>query len=265
MAFIHIDPAHPVVWRSPRSLQIGGQPALVTFDPLTQRDERMLAAARAGIPVEGLAAVGGCSPADATAFVDRIRPALATPAPARDEFAIRITSSARAEVARVARALELVGSASTCRPGVGIVVADHAVPLRAYRDWMREGLAHFAVVFGTNDVAIGPVVVPGETGCLRCADLRRHESDPAWPAVAAQLVERPAAAALDPVARVEALSAAARLAHAIAAGAGKDPIAAWDGIRIDARSGAVSPGTPIEPHPDCGCMLDLQAPLALVG
>jgi hypothetical protein len=30
-------------------------------------------------------------------------------------------------------------------------------------------------------------VLPGRTGCLRCADLHRADRDPAWPVVAAQL------------------------------------------------------------------------------
>jgi len=244
MAFIRIDPAHPVVWRSPRSLQIGGDSPLAVFEPLTARDERMLAAARSGIPSEALAAVGGCGPADVRAFLDRVRPALAGPAPERVAVAVRVNSAARIEIVRTARMLGLAAPAAAGRPRIGVIVADHAVPLRAYRDWMREGVQHFAVVFGTARVAIGPLVVPGETGCLRCADLRRLDADPAWPAVAAQLVDLPAAAALDAVLRTEALCAAARLADAVGAGA------------------AVPAGQePIEPHPDCGCRLDLQLEL----
>lgn len=34
---------------------------------------------------------------------------------------------------------------------------------------------------------VGPMVVPGVTSCLRCADLHRSDHDCAWPAVAAQL------------------------------------------------------------------------------
>jgi bacteriocin biosynthesis cyclodehydratase domain-containing protein len=36
---------------------------------------------------------------------------------------------------------------------------------------------------------IGPMVIPGVTSCLRCADLHRSDHDAAWPAVAAQLRE----------------------------------------------------------------------------
>jgi hypothetical protein len=34
---------------------------------------------------------------------------------------------------------------------------------------------------------VGPMVIPGVTSCLRCADLHRCDHDAAWPAVAAQL------------------------------------------------------------------------------
>ncbi len=34
---------------------------------------------------------------------------------------------------------------------------------------------------------VGPLVIPGMTSCLRCADLHRSDRDAAWPAVAAQL------------------------------------------------------------------------------
>ena len=34
---------------------------------------------------------------------------------------------------------------------------------------------------------VGPLVVPGVTSCLRCADLHRRDADPRWPRLAAQL------------------------------------------------------------------------------
>jgi len=243
MALIRIDPVHPVVWRSTTALQVGGDPALVVFDPIERHEERMLAALRAGIPEAGLAAVGGCSEEQARAFLRRIRPALAgsTIAPAR--IALRISSVARDDIVRTARMLGLVTSASRGRPEIGVVVADHVVPPRAYRDWVRDGVPHFAVVLGTHAVDIGPLVIPGATGCLRCADLRRCDTDPAWPAVAAQLLAQPAGAALAPILWTEALCAAARLATELARGG-----------RPRARM--------IDPHPDCGCALDLQLPLA---
>ena len=34
---------------------------------------------------------------------------------------------------------------------------------------------------------VGPLVLPGLTSCLRCADLHRRDADPRWPRLAAQL------------------------------------------------------------------------------
>jgi hypothetical protein len=38
---------------------------------------------------------------------------------------------------------------------------------------------------------VGPLVLPGRSSCLQCADLHRTDRDPAWPALAVQLAARP--------------------------------------------------------------------------
>jgi len=43
-----------------------------------------------------------------------------------------------------------------------------------------------ATVRGENGI-VGPLVVPGRTSCLRCADLHRRDADPRWPRLAVQL------------------------------------------------------------------------------
>src|SRR5437588_10676938 len=60
---------------------------------------------------------------------------------------------------------------------VAALFADHIphLPVRA-----REGTG-----------VVGPLVLPGRTSCLRCADLYRTDRDPCWPRVAAQLGDRP--------------------------------------------------------------------------
>jgi hypothetical protein len=53
--------------------------------------------------------------------------------------------------------------------------------------WSRAGVPHLvATVRGATGV-VGPLVVPGVTSCLRCADLHRRDADPRWPQLAAQL------------------------------------------------------------------------------
>jgi bacteriocin biosynthesis cyclodehydratase domain-containing protein len=50
-----------------------------------------------------------------------------------------------------------------------------------------ERVAHLAVRVRDGTGLVGPLVVPGATSCLNCADLHRRDRDAAWPAVAAQL------------------------------------------------------------------------------
>ena len=256
MAFIRIDPRLPIVWRSPQALQIGTEQLRVVIEPFADRERRMLAAARSGIPSEALSAVGRCSDSVARAFLGRIRPALEAEAPPAIAAQVRVRSAAEDAIVRTIRSLGMIGGEPR-RPRVGVVIADHAVPLRAYRDWLRDGVPHFAVVFGAESVSVGPIVLPGTTGCLRCADLARRDADPAWPAVASQLVGLPAAAAHEPVVRTEALCAAARLAAA--ASRGTTGLEALPGRRF--RRGGGREEFRLEPHPDCGCGLDLQLPL----
>jgi hypothetical protein len=50
-----------------------------------------------------------------------------------------------------------------------------------------DGLAHLATHVRGVHAVIGPLVVPGVTSCLRCADLHRTDRDPSWPSFAVQL------------------------------------------------------------------------------
>lgn len=52
---------------------------------------------------------------------------------------------------------------------------------------VRTGVAHLLVTVREAVGVVGPLVLPGRSSCLRCADLHRADRDPAWPRVAAQL------------------------------------------------------------------------------
>ena len=58
-------------------------------------------------------------------------------------------------------------------------------PLAA--ELQRRGVPHLVATVRGETGVVGPLVVPGATGCLRCADLHRRDVDPRWPALAAQL------------------------------------------------------------------------------
>lgn len=54
---------------------------------------------------------------------------------------------------------------------------------------VRGGVVHlFAHVRDVTGV-VGPLVLPGRSSCARCHDLHRGDRDPAWPSVAAQLID----------------------------------------------------------------------------
>jgi ThiF family len=51
----------------------------------------------------------------------------------------------------------------------------------------RSGVPHLVATVRGQTGVVGPLVVPGVTSCLHCADLHRRDADPRWPRLAAQL------------------------------------------------------------------------------
>ncbi|MHC9293307.1 TOMM precursor leader peptide-binding protein [Mycobacterium sp. LTG2003] len=69
-----------------------------------------------------------------------------------------------------------------------VVLADYLIAEpRVVRELHRTGVAHLPVRVRDGAGLVGPLVIPGVTSCLQCADLHRSDKDAAWPAVAAQL------------------------------------------------------------------------------
>jgi hypothetical protein len=69
-----------------------------------------------------------------------------------------------------------------------VVLSDNLVAdPRMLRELHAHGVAHLAVRVRDGTGLVGPLVVPGVTSCLDCADLHRRDRDAAWPAVVAQL------------------------------------------------------------------------------
>ena len=54
----------------------------------------------------------------------------------------------------------------------------------------RDRVPHLAVMAGEAIGIVGPLVVPGQTACLRCLDYVRAGNDPAWPLILAQIGRR---------------------------------------------------------------------------
>lgn len=107
-------------------------------------------------------------------------------------------------------------------------------------------------VFGSS-ATIGPLIVPGETACLRCDDLRRTDRDPSWPSAQAQLTAHEARLRVRPE---DPLLVKAAAVQAVAL------IRAWaDGITSAWRDRCLTITLPTlevtseatARHPLCGC------------
>jgi len=72
-----------------------------------------------------------------------------------------------------------------------VVLADSVViePLLA-NELVLHRIPHLHVHIRHGSGVVGPLVFPGLTSCLRCADLTRRRYDPEWPQLAAQLLGR---------------------------------------------------------------------------
>jgi hypothetical protein len=69
-----------------------------------------------------------------------------------------------------------------------VVLSDFLVAdPRVVRELHAAKVAHLPVRLRDGAGLVGPLVIPGVTSCLGCADLHRSDRDAAWPAVASQL------------------------------------------------------------------------------
>nr|WP_239520524.1 ThiF family adenylyltransferase [Blastococcus saxobsidens] len=99
----------------------------------------------------------------------------------------------RPRVLAAADAVRRVDPAADLRPLPPGTVPDLTVLTRpwAASDPVAAGRAddgaHLVATVRGETGVVGPLVVPGATSCLRCADLHRRDSDHRWPRLAAQL------------------------------------------------------------------------------
>lgn len=227
---LRLDPRFELVWRSPTSLQVGVDPARAVLDDVTRLEERLVAALVTGATRSALEVVahdlsGGSAGAPLVAhLLARLEPALEPPRRRRaarvavcgaTDGAIAIADALGADGFRV----ELVREGDDVPAGaeVAVLVGHHVLPPGARGAWLRRDVPHVPVVFTDDAVHVGPVVEAGGGPCLWCVELTRTDDDPAWPALAAQLLGRRAAAE-QPLLVREAATAAVRAVRELATG-----------------------------------------------
>lgn len=242
---LRIDPTVPLVWRTPDSIQLGVDAPLALIDPVTEPIERMVAALVAGISRTGLEMIARSSraaPGEADRLLTRLAPALMRPAAATTGVTLVEGRGATAALLR-----QLLGE-PTGDPDL-VVLVDHNVtrPERAAH-WLRRDVPHLPIVYGDRVARIGPVVEPGLGPCVRCLELHRRDADPAWPAIATQLLGR-ASPIESPLLAAEVAATAVRIVT-LRSTAG--PSSARS-TTIGAETGERDEQT-WEPHPGCGCI-----------
>lgn len=113
---------------------------------------------------------------------------------------------------------------------------------------LRQDQPHLLVRGHSAGVTVGPLVLPGRTSCLRCADLTRRDADPHWPAVLAQLVR----ISSPPPPSLVAWAASVATAQALALLGGAQPESAGATLEMDTSDFAMRLRSwPV--HPGCGC------------
>jgi len=136
-----------------------------------------------------------------------------------------------------------------------MVLSDNLVAdPRMLRDLHGQGVAHLAVRVRDGTGLVGPLVIPGVTSCLACADLHRRDRDAAWPAVAAQLRDTVGVAdrATLLATAALALSQINRVIGAVRGSDGGPPQALNATLEFDVHAGSIV-ARHWPKHPLCSC------------
>ncbi|GFG77734.1 TOMM precursor leader peptide-binding protein [Mycobacterium paragordonae] len=136
-----------------------------------------------------------------------------------------------------------------------VVLTDYLVAdPRMVRDLQRAGVPHLPVRVRDGTGLVGPLVLPGTTSCLGCADLHRRDRDAAWPAIAAQLRDTIGVADRATLLATAAL-ALSQVNQVVAAvrGQHRDPPAALNAtLELDLQASTIL-ARPWTRHPLCPC------------
>lgn len=274
-----LNPAMPVLLRPDGAVQVGWSPRRAV---LVQPPEGLTAAALAALlramhaptaipELHRLAREHGI--ADRTVFDELLGALVAAGVvhdqprpPAPRSLSIRVhgcgplsdvlVAALRRSGARIAQTSHANAAASAS--GVDVVVlSDYLVAdPRLVRDLHTVGIPHLPVRVRDGAGLVGPLVIPGVTSCLSCADLHRADRDAAWPAIAAQLRDVIGSADRPTVLATAAL-ALGQLQRIITAvrgteNAGAPPATLNTTLEVDVKSNTIL-ARRWSRHPRCGC------------
>ena len=242
----------PLVWRSPSSLQFGVDEVFVVLDEVDEGTERMVAALVGGISRSGfdmMARSLGLAADAASELLARLEPVLErdVTAPA-GRVEVAGSGPLADELRRVLEAAGVLADPDGSAPDLAVIVAGWVVSPEDHGSWLRRDIPHLPVVIGDGGVTVGPLVEPGSGPCLYCVQLARTDADPAWPAIATQLWNRPPPG----LTRLASAEAAAFVARRVGDRLESGPAAAAVSWRLAQADGAVS-SRGWSQHPACRC------------
>jgi hypothetical protein len=137
------------------------------------------------------------------------------------------------------------------RAQLTVLAVDGPVPDERISALHATDAPYLAVLLGIDYGVIGPLVLPGLTSCLRCADLHRADRDPAWSSLAVQLT----------IGRRHGPVSAVAVATVVAGVAAQQALTFLDGGEPDCIDGTIELRLPDwrlrrrswPSHPECGC------------
>jgi len=169
---------------------------------------------------------------------------------ARDE-GTPLAAAAEAAVRRAAPEADTGPLGSDDRPDLTIVAAEAPFAEERLAALHAADAPYLAVRLGLDSGVVGPLVLPGLTSCLGCADRHRRDRDPAWTALAVQMT----------VGRRHGPAADVTVATIVAGVAAQQALAFLDGDAPATLDGTIELQLPDwrlrrrswPMHPECGC------------
>ena len=161
------------------------------------------------------------------------------------------------------RAAAAADAVRRCAPGVTgalrrrpdlIVLCDVVVPEPVMvTELLSTGIPHLICFAHEGTAVVGPLVCPGRSSCLHCAELHRADLDVAWPKLAAQLAGKIPAAGLACIQLAAALTAEQVLTTLAGPDAGLPVPPTWGAaLELDPVRGTLR-RHPRPAHPRCDC------------
>jgi bacteriocin biosynthesis cyclodehydratase domain-containing protein len=290
---LRLDPRYPLVWRTPDTIQLGIDRPLAIVPGVTAPLESVISALRVGVPRLGALMLGrqaGATDEATSALLLALSPALveddSRPAPpvgaSREpgprpvvcvdgvgptadrirrllvDLGIRVLDSGSTDHGSTDAGSTDAGSTA---PDLAVLVDHFVLAPERHGRWLRRDVPHLPVVFSDAEVRLGPLVEPGAGPCLTCLELERVDDDPAWPAIACQLLYRTAPTETIRLSIEVATIAAGMVQDRLVAGSNQFAAAS---LAIDGESLALRRRAH-RPHERCGCRFLPENVIVLAG